>query len=497
LQSEYGKQYFPDGIDHPLNKLGRILEVLDDAYANKKFLDEDKRARREEARELKSRPSSSEAWDDELVRDRLEELSGGRELAEELDRDIRANRELTRQGEIHESRIDRLKTNAKGREKRLRGEKAAAVKEVKKTAREGIKVLRVENREKLKELRVKHNEQVAELKAKNAAALTRSRERRADTATRGKIRKTVTELDALLRHPTQTRHVPEVMRTTVADFLGTLVSGGTRTTGTIRYNALDKLKAAYERMAGDGDTALSLDPELLAKMDALKPVIETTPVRDMDSDQLNDLYDVARGVLASVKTYDRMFTAAIKQRVSQTAAAVMTENYAQAEERGYKMAKFAIAQAGGRLFNTELLDSFHMFDEMGPTMYSVFRALRKGMDVKVRDTVRAQREMSAALAGVERSTKPANPKSKTPKPSSVTPSASCCRTSRKSRSERCNGRKPCHTRNRCDECVCRRRKVEPFSAGIRQKQSFNTSLTSHSRHNIHYRYKNIDKTKIM
>jgi hypothetical protein len=40
LQEEFGKGFFPDGFDHPLDRWGHILRVLDDANNNREIINE-------------------------------------------------------------------------------------------------------------------------------------------------------------------------------------------------------------------------------------------------------------------------------------------------------------------------------------------------------------------------------------------------------------------------------------------------------------------------
>jgi hypothetical protein len=409
LQSEFGKGHFPDEYTHPLEQWRRILDVLDKAYANKRILDD------EDLRlwELRNAPNSSVGLDDEFVADRLEMLDGLRELAEELDRDVRANMDVAQERAKYEKRIARLKENAKERVKRVRAEDRAANKERLDKLRKKQDARIAELKEKSAAQVKKQKERIAELKSEHAAQKIRERERRGNTSKRRKIKAAIGELDALLRRPSDTKHIPQDMRAAVADFLAAMnldnpnmanenSSQMVKDRLDARRLSLDKLKSLYEKMAKDGDTALYLDTDLLNKMEALKEVMETKPVNLLNGNELGDLYDVTRGVLGSVKFYNRMFAAGKKLTVSGMAGEVMRDNYGAAKVKPFTPSALGLLRTLGEFTNEDLLDSFHMFKELGPAMYELFLELREGMNIKIRDTVWAQSAVREALRDVDR-----------------------------------------------------------------------------------------------
>jgi hypothetical protein len=118
LQYAFGKGFFPDDITNPMDKWRRVLDVVDEAWANKAIIDGEERRLKALRAEARNTPNSSEAFNDELVSDRLAQLADLREMGIELDRDSRTNRVMTRQGENYERRIARLKgAKAKAQEK--------------------------------------------------------------------------------------------------------------------------------------------------------------------------------------------------------------------------------------------------------------------------------------------------------------------------------------------------------------------------------------------
>jgi hypothetical protein len=390
LQSEFGEGFFPNSITHPLDRWRQILDVVDEAYANKSVLDDE--ARR--LRDLRNAPNSSEGVDEQLISDRLAQLADLRELGEELDRDSRANRDLTRQGEQYERRIGRMKESFKKQSSELRDRHRASLK------------ARVEKDNE------RMNKRIGELKSKNAAANIRARERRDNTVKRGKIKASIKELDVLLRRPTDTKHIPENMRAAVAQFLanvnvdtpaaGKNASQAAKDSADARRSRLDDLTRMYRKMAREGDTALYLDPDLLDKADAIFEVMRTKPIRLMSGDELGDLLDVVRGVTASVRSYNKMFGEGTKTTVSAFAGEVMRYNYGQARIKPYTPSTLALGRALGQFTNVDLLDSFSMFEELGPAMNDLFRDLREGMNIKIRDVVWAQSAVKEALDGVNR-----------------------------------------------------------------------------------------------
>ncbi|MDR2665314.1 MAG: hypothetical protein LBC21_03420, partial [Oscillospiraceae bacterium] len=376
LQASFGKGFFPDGIDHPLERWRRILDVVDEAYANKEIIDSAAKRARELREEMRNMPNSSEALDDEYVADRLAMLAGLRELGEELDRDVRANRDLTRQGEAYERRLARLRESA---QKRLQAERGR-------------------QKERSAAAKAKSDRKVLEIKYAHMWKGLLDKRKRQDTAKRGKIRKTIKELDALLRHPTDAKHVPEHLRAAVAGFLSTLDFDGGKAMSDAGRARVDDLRRTYKEIADSGDTALYFGPEMSDKLDAVAEAMKEKPLNKLGSAELGDLLDVARSVLASVKNYNRMFREGGDLTVSAFAGEAMSYNYA---KRPHELSKLGLGQALGEFFNADLVDSFTMFEEMGPAMNALFRDLRAGFDVKVRDVVWAQDALGEALEGVD------------------------------------------------------------------------------------------------
>jgi hypothetical protein len=379
LQSVFGKGFFPDDVTNPMDKWRQILDVVDEAYDNKKIIDDEARRVRELHAEARNAPNSSEAFNDELVSDRLAMLADLRSLGEELDRDVRANRDLTRQGETYERRIARLKENAKERVGRVKAE----------------------GRERVAKVRAQRDKKIEGINYTNTWKKLLAKQSRDNTVQRGKIRKTLKELDSLLRHPTDTKHIPEHMRAAVADFLAgvNLDSPNVSDAGRVK---LDDLRRMYKEMADNGDTSLYLTPELAEKMDAASKAMKTTPLNKLDSNALGDLLDVARGVTASVKFYNKMFKEGAKLTVSSFAGEVMRDNYGSARAHPHKISTLALGRAFGKFFNSDLIDSFSMFRELGTGMDTLFRDLRAGFDTKVRDVQWAQKALGDALEGVDR-----------------------------------------------------------------------------------------------
>ncbi|MDR1299403.1 MAG: hypothetical protein LBJ84_04050 [Oscillospiraceae bacterium] len=93
LQYAFGKQFFPDDITNPMDKWRRVLDVVDEAWANKEIIDGEERRLKALRAEARNTPNSSEAYNDELVSDRLAQLADLRSLEEELDKGRQRARE--------------------------------------------------------------------------------------------------------------------------------------------------------------------------------------------------------------------------------------------------------------------------------------------------------------------------------------------------------------------------------------------------------------------
>lgn len=282
------------------------------------------------------------------------------------------------------------------------GKKLERVREQK---NERIAKLIAQQREKVNRVtateRKKRAEAVKKVKAHYSEKEARMSDRRKVSAFRNKINKHVANISKMLLNPTETSHVPEIMRPAVSEFLAVL-DLTTERQGEKTINRLNALKNQYQKIAdGKVDVDMEVDPDLL---DNIEEVIASLgkngeiAIEDLSSRQLETLYRVVLAVERSIYSYNRAMNENMKQTISELGHAAMIENSA---SKGYQESSVRPKQWAADILNMDMLNPQDFFMQTGDTMESLFNEIRKGFDTKIRNTAVAQDYMKELTKGVD------------------------------------------------------------------------------------------------
>lgn len=260
--------------------------------------------------------------------------------------------------------------------------------------------------ERLQAERERRNEKIAELKEHYKSKEAKGRENRKARDMRAKIIDHAKQMTTELLKPTDKKHVPESLRKSVAAVLSAidLGSGYDTTTGqdgktlrvgrgtegaeqTKRTKAFLELKEALLKEA-DG---LVLDPELLGTVEEpgnltrLVTELADVPIANMNTEQLQVVYDALRGIEGAVNSANRMLSSARWAAVSEAADAIRGENSA-------KHAPLQLAGAAGRaqdLTRLDMLTPEGYFHRLGKSGQTVFKMLRGAQDQFITNMAKA------------------------------------------------------------------------------------------------------------
>lgn len=267
-------------------------------------------------------------------------------------------------------------------------------------AREALKgELRVQKVKALLDAeRERRRNQVANLKEHYKAKEAKSRESRKAQELRTKITKHARKMTEELLHPTDKRHIPESLRRGVAAVLSAIDLGSGYSIvydrdgnykrverglelgaeETRRTQAFLAMKKALQSEA-DG---LVLDPALLGTMEEpgslerLVTELADKPIANMNSEELQVVYDALRGVEAAVRSANRMLSNARWGAVSEAADALRSDNAG-------KTAPLELAGYPGRvqgLTRLDMLTPEGYFHRLGRAGQAIFKMLRGAQD---------------------------------------------------------------------------------------------------------------------
>ena len=246
-------------------------------------------------------------------------------------------------------------------------------------------------------------------------------ESRQRTAMRHKIKDVVNELNQYLLRGTKDRHVPIELQKAVAEALDAvnmdtvgaderiaklqaeLMKAKTpekiqeisrkidhvREMGDKMNNRLKKLKDAYDQFVNSDDPMIanSHDEVISNKLQSVIESVGDTPLRDMTVTQLEDVYDMYRMVLTTIRNTNKAFKAKKSESISVIAGQVMME----VEKVGGKKKLSRKGTEGIKSFAWNNLKPVYAFEHIGSDHFTeVFNNVRAGEDVWALDVTEAR-----------------------------------------------------------------------------------------------------------
>ena len=241
------------------------------------------------------------------------------------------------------------------------------------------------------------------------------------TAMRHKIKDVVNELNQYLLKGTKDRHVPIELQKAVAEALDAVNMDTVgaeeriaklqaemmkakspeaiqeisrkidhiREMGDKMSDKLKKLKEAYDDIINSDDPLIanSHDDGISAHMMTLIVRVGDTPLREMNLSQLEDVYDVYRMVLTTIRNANKAFKAKKSESISIIANRVMEE----VEKAGGKKKLSRKGTEGIKSFIWNNLKPVYAFAHIGSDAFTdVFNAVRAGEDVWAVDVTEAK-----------------------------------------------------------------------------------------------------------
>ena len=241
------------------------------------------------------------------------------------------------------------------------------------------------------------------------------------TAMRHKIKDVVNELNQYLLRGTKDRHVPIELQKAVAEALDAvnmdtvgaedriaklkdeLLKAKTpeqiqeisrkidhiQQMGDKMNGRLQKLKDAYDQFVNSDDPMIanSHDEVISNKLQSVIDSVGNTPLRDMNLAQLEDVYDMYRMVLTTIRNANKAFRAKKSESISTIANRVMME----VERVGGKKKLTMKGMDGVKSFIWNNLKPVYAFEHIGSDSFTeVFNSVRAGEDVWAVDVTEAR-----------------------------------------------------------------------------------------------------------
>lgn len=299
------------------------------------------------------------------------------------------------------------------------------IQKIREDQRERVAKLREEQKQALEQTREKYRKRLDDQYEKLTTKYRESRQNAMDsrnrTAMRHKVQKVVKELNDYLLNGTKERHVPIELQKAVAEALDSVnmdtVGAAERITkleadlaraktpeqmqditrridnvrsaGDNMSARLTALKEAYSKFIDSDDPLIanSYDSVISDKIESVIESVGKTPLRDMTIRQLEDVYDMYRMVLTTVRNANKAFRAAKGETITQLSSEVMSQLSSQKPQPELQT---KVGEGISR-FRWNNLKPVYAFERIGSSTFaSLFNRVRSGEDTWAVDVTEAR-----------------------------------------------------------------------------------------------------------
>lgn len=368
------------------------------------------------------------SYDDAIKEARAEgvlagQMSQGKAMAKEMRHKAEAYEKAIakKKEQISEVRARRDELLEKARK-----EKADAVARVRQEARDRLEKtiadVKAEKNAQIDALREKHLGKETAIKEKYRDSIKKATEGRHRTLLRGKIKRVVNELNTLLTRQTKEKHVPLELQKPVAEALSILnlddqsyyesrikslesqiADAKTSEQSHILQEELNKvldhrqsfkdklegLRKAYEAIEKSADPYIKLgyDSNIAAMIDRVGKDIGDTYLRDMSMTQLEEVYDLYKAVLKTVRDANKFFADEHGASVVQSGFNVIDE----IEHGGKTIDEISRGKLNRKKFYWNNLKPVYAFKKLGSkTLEGLFDGVLKGQGTWAKDITEAK-----------------------------------------------------------------------------------------------------------
>lgn len=382
---------------HPADQLERISEVLDAVYAREAYNPYEG-----------DLVGAAEYLATEILEDYFEVPAVKKTYADRMNDKL--NRQTSKTYEAKEQGRERLQAakdknremlraeKARGKE-RLQAEKekgkanldranlradwleAKAKAQARRRQDEALEKLRKKHKEKYDSaLRAAREDRDARLQAQKEKYLGKEKarsQRQKERELRAKIMRHAKKLSAKLLRPTDTQHIPERLRVSVAAALDSINLASKDGKPTKRTQAFSEIQALYRDVLENGGEIV-VDPALIWQIDKIIG-FRDVPIENLGLDDLTTIWNTVKAIETSISTYNKMLGAAKFETISEPAFGI--RDYLTGRgNRGDFRGPFRQAD---RLINFGMLTPEGYFLRLGESGKGIFKMIRNAQDKNI------------------------------------------------------------------------------------------------------------------
>ncbi len=262
-------------------------------------------------------------------------------------------------------------------------------------------------KKKMDDLRNEKNQALAAMQQKNREQTKRVRENQRAREAKKIIIKEAKTMQTWLLKPTDTKHIPEDIRTVVAEFLSNIdfSSNELNNNGipTQRTTAWRNAKDAFEKIikengilrGKDGrEFYMEIDPDLVERIEAIAKKAEG--VEKLDNLDVYHMEELKKVVLSMKKAITEANTLKSNKRSGQLS--ILAEGiFNDLQDRKNHSEYLGVIGPADKMLNYDMLDAQTMFGKLGDNFKSLYNSLREGLDKKTIKLKNAQDHVEKLL----------------------------------------------------------------------------------------------------
>lgn len=247
-------------------------------------------------------------------------------------------------------------------------------------------------KKKMDNLRNEKNQALAAMQQKNREQTKRMRENQRAREAKKIIIKEAKTMQAWLLKPTDAKHIPEEIRTVVAEFLSNIdfSSNELNNNGipTQRTKAWMEAKDAFAKIIEQGGIQegkdgsriyMEIDPDLVGRIEAIAKKAEG--VEKLDNLNVYHMEELKKAVLSMKKAITEANTLKSNKRSGQLS--ILAEGvFNDLKDRKNRPEYLGVIGPADRMLNYDMLDAQTMFGKLGDNFESLYKSLREGLDKK-------------------------------------------------------------------------------------------------------------------
>ena len=262
-------------------------------------------------------------------------------------------------------------------------------------------------REKMDALRNEKNQALAAMQQRSREQTKMIRESQRAREAKKSIMKETKAMQNWLLKPTDSKHIPEEIRTVVAEFLSNIdfSSNELNNNGipTKRTMAWRNAKDAFEKiMKEDGiihgkdgsEFYVEIDPDLVERIEAIAKKAEG--VEKLDNLDVYQMEELKKVVLSMKKAITEANTLKSNKRSGQLS--ILAEGiFNDLQDRKNHSEYLGVIGPADKMLNYDMLDAQTMFEKLGDNFKSLYNSLRGGLDKKTIKLKNAQDHVEKLL----------------------------------------------------------------------------------------------------